>query len=119
MKNVIVVLALAGLAPAATAQRLAPPFARAAVSWPADSTKPQSPSPPPTHWVEGGLIGGGLVGLLGMSLAEGLCGMGDSGSNCGAAGTKGLIFGAGLGFTIGALIGGQIPKHPPEPQTGQ
>jgi len=61
---------------------------------------------PPTHWVLGGAIGVTIFGILGADFAMGLgetenvlCGLG------------GFTLGAMIGFPVGALIGGQFPKH--------
>src|SRR2546425_7865285 len=68
-------------------------------------------TPPPTYWLEGGLIGGIGLGTLSAYEAGGVC----ESSNCTPArGALGLL-GAGLRFTVGALIGGQFPKHTNEP----
>ena len=63
-----------------------------------------------TYWLEGGLIGGVLVGALGTQL----CKLGDrSGDTCSVK----LFFVTGgfVGFPIGALIGGRFTKHTPPP----
>lgn len=64
-------------------------------------------SPPPTHWLEGGLVGAAAGGTLatfwGSAGCEGRCTVGGT--------MVGFALGAGLGFTVGALIGGQFPKH--------
>ena len=116
-----VALALLATAPGKSvlAQLAARPFATIPPAWPissGDAATPfsrdsQLPSPPPTHWLEGGLIGGVIVGALGVTLAEGLCGLSDSQASCGGAGIRGALVGGSLGFCIGALIGGQVPKH--------
>jgi len=68
-------------------------------------------TPPPTYWLEGGLIGGIGLGTLSAYEAGGLC----ESSNCTPARVAVGLLGAGLGFTVGALIGGQFPKHTNEP----
>lgn len=106
----------------ARGQRLAHPFPTAAppvvtVRW-AVADSQQRVTPPPTYWLEGGVIGGFLVGALGASLGGGFCGYNDSPQgSCTDDVVKGAFFGAALGFSIGALIGGQIPKHR-EPDQG-
>lgn len=73
----------------------------------------------PTHWVTGAAIGGTALGLLTGFTAMAVCGMDDSsaGLSTGLCFVSGLLGGALLGGTIGALIGGQFPKH--EPWNGQ
>jgi len=66
--------------------------------------------PPRTYWLEGGLIGGVVVGALGSQL----CRLGD-GSSGSCAVKVFVITGAFIGFPAGALIGGQLKKHPPNP----
>ena len=80
---------------------LPPRLERAAVR---DSTARRIPR---TYWLEGGLIGGGVVGLLGAQF----CRVADS--------PRGscyievfLISGTFIGFPAGALIGGQFNKSP-------
>ena len=68
-------------------------------------------TPPPTYWLEGGLIAGIGLGALSAYEAGGLC----ESSNCTPARVAVGLLGAGLGFTVGALIGGQFPKHTNEP----
>ena len=65
------------------------------------------PTPPPTYWLEGGLIGGIGLGVLSAYEAGGLC---ESGNDCIAGRVTLGILAAALGFTVGALIGGQFPK---------
>ncbi len=97
-------------------QRPAHPFPTAAtpvftVRW-AVTDSQQRVTPRPTYWLEGGVIGGLVVGALGASLAGGLCGYDNAPhGSCTDDTIKGAFVGAGLGFTVGALIGGQIPKH--------
>lgn len=63
---------------------------------------------PPTYWLEGGVIGGVGMGVFGVMFAQGM--REDSGSH--VAGDVGaFLIGGTLGFTVGALIGGQFPKH--------
>jgi len=65
-------------------------------------------SPPPTYWLEGGLIGGIGLGVLSAYESGGLC---ESSDDCVAGRVTVGTLGAALGFTVGALIGGQFPKH--------
>jgi hypothetical protein len=68
---------------------------------------------PRTYWLEGGVVGGGLVGIGGAVLGAGLCSNRESGGqgNCVGATLLGFLAGAALGFPPGALIGGQFPKR--------
>ena len=61
---------------------------------------------PPTRWVEGGIIGATIVGIIGASTAMGLSGSRDLGEAL-----LGFVPGAMIGFPLGALIGGQFPKR--------
>ena len=109
----LIVLALVVLAKPAAAQRVTPPITTAAIRLPtrfaADLRNPTSP--PPTYWLEGGVIGGFGLGFLGAALGGGLCGYSDSQEDCTGATISGAVFGAGLGFIVSGIIGGQIPKH--------
>src|SRR2546421_1842694 len=62
------------------------------------------PTPPPTYWLEGGLIGGIGLGVLVAYEGGEMCENSD-----GCIFTAGMLA-AALGFTVGALIGGQFPK---------
>lgn len=66
----------------------------------------------PTYWKEGGLVGGVVSGIFFAWLAHGLCTYYDESSNrnCGLKLVAGAVFGGGLGFGLGALVGGQFPK---------
>jgi len=67
---------------------------------------PFSTEIPHTYWLEGGIIGGGSVGVVSALYFRGL---GESGDR--TAGTiAGFVFGGVVGFTAGALIGGQFHK---------
>jgi hypothetical protein len=52
------------------------------------------------------------MGILVAELAGGLCEQ-----DCGSAPLSGAVFGAALGFTVGALIGGQIRKGEADPDS--
>jgi len=71
---------------------------------------------PRTHWLEGGLIGGGVMGALGAAFVIGMCSYdgpcGYSPPQYALAGLGGFVFGGLIGFVPGALIGGQFPKRP-------
>src|SRR2546421_4665980 len=67
------------------------------------------PTPPPTYWLEGGLIGGDRPGGLFAHEAGGVWGR--SGGWIARRGAGGGLRGA-PGFTVGAPIGGQVPKNP-------
>ena len=72
---------------------------------------PDSVVYPATYWKEGLLIVGGLTGLLGAAFAGGFCASGEGGGeDCGIKAIGGFVFLGGTGGTIGALIGGSIPK---------
>ena len=71
----------------------------------------------PNHWLTGGLIGAALLGVAGVALAAGLCDDDSGVDNCTGPIVGTALLGAGLGFTIGALIGGQFPKGSPAPTT--
>ena len=63
-----------------------------------------------TYWLEGGLIGGVLVGLVGSQV----CKLGDRPP--GSCYVEVFFLSGGLiGFPVGALIGGQFPKHKHHP----
>jgi hypothetical protein len=67
-----------------------------------------------THWARGGLVGGLIGGMAFGALSYSLCtGLNeDSSVDCEARSMVAALTGAALGFTIGALIGGQNPKEP-------
>jgi len=70
----------------------------------------------PTHWLKGAVIGGTAVALLGAALGYALCSDPDSGGGhrgCLLPAAKGLAVGFGLGFSVGAILGGQFPEHSP------
>src|SRR6267378_1002656 len=63
-----------------------------------------------TYWLEGGLIGSVLVGLVGSQV----CKLGDRPP--GSCYVEVFFLSGGLiGFPVGALIGGQFPKHKHHP----
>jgi hypothetical protein len=71
---------------------------------------------PKTYWLEGALIGGTVVGLLGGALAGGFCADSDSGGKgpCWDNVLLGVGFGFATGGSLGALVGGQFRKGRPE-----
>ena len=93
--------------------RLVLPF-RSSLTAPAD-VPPNLPSPAEyrrTHWKEGAIVGGLLLGLGGAALAHGLCTQSDTRrEDCGGKALEGFVFGGATGFAIGALLGGLFPKH--------
>jgi hypothetical protein len=66
----------------------------------------------PSYWLEGALVGGALGGLGLTAFALAACSDSDSGSTGPCWGN--VLLGAGFGFaggaTLGALLGGLIPK---------
>jgi hypothetical protein len=69
----------------------------------------------PTRWLTGGAIGGTVLGVLTGVLVAGLCEQSDIEQDCVFPTIGGALVGGALGFTVGALIGGQFPKAPPAP----
>ena len=70
----------------------------------------------PTYWVEGGLILGIPTSLLTTALVWGLCSDSDSGGGdepCWDDALLGTVIGFGVGGSLGALVGGLIPKPQP------
>jgi hypothetical protein len=65
-----------------------------------------------SYWAEGGGIGAGLIGLLGVLSAASLCSTSDNvqDSCFGSVVAFGLL-GAGVGFTVGAIVGARFPKR--------
>jgi hypothetical protein len=67
----------------------------------------------PTHWREGGMVGSLLVGAFSVWFGNEICRyVEDGGNGCAGFMIRGAIAGGITGFLIGALIGGQFPKHP-------
>lgn len=68
----------------------------------------------PTYWKEGGLIGGVASSILVGLFAQGMCAYAEGNTrNCGLSLITGAVLGGGVGFGLGALVGGQFPKGPP------
>jgi F0F1-type ATP synthase membrane subunit c/vacuolar-type H+-ATPase subunit K len=69
---------------------------------------------PRTYWLEGALLAGIPLGLLGAALGGGLCGDPDSpgggSAPCWDDALLGLVSGVGVGASLGGLIGGLIKK---------
>ena len=114
-------MSLLGCATPVLAQSSVPPALSMMTPSPAFSTWPVVSSDPlgalntelrratqPTHWVRGGLIGAGVGAAGALLIGAVACSM-DESDGCNYA--AGAVVGAGLGFLVGALIGGQFPKH--------
>jgi hypothetical protein len=73
---------------------------------------PSSTTAPPTHWMEGAIIGtlavGALLGYVTYEFCHGL--NEDSSTDCSAQAVGGGLVGGALGFVVGGLIGGAFPK---------
>jgi len=111
----LVAVALVARTPA-LAQRptAAPPGARSPVVPLAYSFSPVDSSTrhiPRTYWLEGAIAGGAALGLLGAIFFVDLCNFDGPCANSVAAAAGGLILGGLTGFGVGAMIGGQFPKH--------
>src|SRR6266853_6502342 len=65
-------------------------------------------SVPRTYWLEGGIAGGIGLGLVAAVLYGGLCL--EESQSCTSAILGSFVFGGALGFTVGALVGGQFRK---------
>jgi hypothetical protein len=71
-------------------------------------------TPPRTYWLEGALIAGIPLALLGAGMAGWACSNKDSGggqSPCWDNEVLGAVVGFGTGASFGALVGGQIKKR--------
>jgi len=123
---VLALIAITGLPSSVAAQRLDAfrlpprlvlPF-RSSLTAPVGEP-PNLPSPAEykrTHWKEGAIVGGLLLGLGGAALAHGLCAQSDTGrEDCGGKALEGFVFGGATGFAIGALLGGLFPKNSSPP----
>ena len=106
----VVLMALVVTAPA-SGQRL-PPMPHAvtyAITVPAAQFRVDTAKViPKTYWLEGGIMGGVAMGIFGLEFARG---MRDDNESHVLGDVGAFMLGAGLGFTVGALIGGQFPKH--------
>jgi hypothetical protein len=74
----------------------------------------------PTYWKEGGLIGGAAAAAFSLFLVHELCTKTDA--TCSpAAYVLGTLGGGGVGFLLGALVGGQFEKNrkPASPDSTQ
>jgi hypothetical protein len=72
----------------------------------------------PTYWLTGGLIGGVAMGVLGAVVGAGMCAEDETDQSTGTcilAGLGGAAIVGGVGFTVGALIGGLFPKSEAAP----
>jgi hypothetical protein len=77
--------------------------------WPADTVARHIS---PTYWREGGLIGAGSVGAFMAYFIYGFCQDSDTvRGSCADELVRGGLLGGLVGFGIGALVGGQFPKH--------
>jgi hypothetical protein len=63
-----------------------------------------------TYWQEGAIAGGVIVGLLGAAFIGGMCSYSETSQNCNGATIGGLVMGAAVGGSVGALLGGQFHK---------
>ena len=72
----------------------------------------------PTHWKEGGLVGALVVGAFGAWFGNEICRNDEVAGDCTGLILGGVVGGGGVGFLIGALIGGQFPKHAAEGSAG-
>jgi hypothetical protein len=118
----VAVLALLDLSPrfALHAQELPRPFATLNYAGSQTTPAPLTASVelsdstlPRTYWLEGALIGGAVVALLGVSLAGSACSDPDSGGGQGPCWDNvllGAVIGFGTGASFGGLIGGQFKK---------
>ena len=69
----------------------------------------------PTYWREGGLVGAVSIGAFMGYLVHGLCQDSDTTrGSCADELLRGALFGGLVGFGMGALVGGQFPKPPPQ-----
>ena len=67
-----------------------------------------------SYWAEGGGAGAVVLGLLGIMFAARGCADLDlrgSSNSCVGPMLGSALLGAGLGFTIGALVGARVPKQ--------
>jgi hypothetical protein len=64
-------------------------------------------NPPPTYWLEVGIVGGVALGTLSGLGFHNLC----ESQHCTGAFVAGFVLGGAVGFTAGSLIGGQFRKH--------
>ena len=62
---------------------------------------------PRTYWLEGGVIGGLGLGVFTAMLVNGF----SEGETNVSGNVMAFLFGASVGFPVGALIGGQFPKN--------
>jgi len=93
------------------------PVFSARLTGPLDTIAPNDPADtlprriPPTHWKRGALIGG-VTGGLGLgAFALGLCSISeDPNQSCFGPVLGTAAVGAVVGGTLGAIIGGQLPK---------
>ena len=83
------------------------PYSLAAAVGSALRSVPDSGTAQRTYWLEGGTVAGVLAGVAGAGLVVGL----SEREKCAGNTALGFGFGAAVGFPVGALIGGQIPKH--------
>jgi hypothetical protein len=107
----LLAVSIALLAPAGLqGQRLGsiPSYAVSELPPPASSFRFDSTQAiPRTYWLEGGVIGGLGMGVFTIMLANGL----GEGNTTTAGEAMAFVIGASVGFPVGALIGGQFPKH--------
>jgi len=62
-----------------------------------------------SYWLVGAIVGTAIIGVIG---AEGAPYFSGDEANAGVGDyIRGFAMGAALGFSVGALIGGQFPKH--------
>jgi hypothetical protein len=111
------------------AQELPRSFASLRYAPTADTTVPHVPfqlgdSTPvaKTYWLEGGIIGGTVVGVLLANFVGWGCNNSDSGGDTGSCWDNILlafVVGFGIGFTPGALLGGQLKKPGRDRQPGE
>lgn len=67
----------------------------------------------PTYWKEGGLIGGVASGIFFALVGHAVCAYQEGNTRtCGLKLIAGAVFGGGLGFALGALVGGQFSRGP-------